>query len=798
MKKVKVISFFLTLILVTFFACSSVGLFYVYTLVKDLKLETFKYNVGTPPSVILDNRQEVLIELNRSNIETVTYDDLSENFINALVSTEDERFFIHDGIDLPRLLSSAFINLKDFSFSQGGSTIAQQLIKNQFLDNEKKFDRKIKEAYLSLQLQRQYSKEEIITAYSNLILFDGITPGVNHASKRFFAKDIKDVTLPEAILLVAQVKSPTVYNPYINPENTKKRMIIIADLMAKNGYISYEVANTIQNVHVDDLLVEKNTKTPSYPYQSYLDIVYKEAYELTGLNPYTTPMIIETFIDRPLQKELDFIQNEMDKNIAFSDSYQQIGGAVIDNQTHGILGVLGGRNYNAQKLFNRAYDMKVQPASTMKPILSYALAFEHLNWSDQHPVYDVPYTYPNSNIEVKNVDGVYMGPIMLETAIGYSRNTTALSTLEEVINKVGQEKVAQYLKDIQMFDLDTSYVPMSYALGGMTHGVSPIQLAGAYSMLANNGLYSKPTTIKSITLIEENNKKITPTFEEKRVLSEKSAFLTSKTLQRVVNNNYWNIGYVKPDNVQVGAKSGTSNFDASIASQLNYPSNANKDIWFAGFTPDISLAVWTGFDKHIKNEPTYFKVNDPRIGTARKIFKKIIEMKAQENLSFNEPSGLIKVPIVKGSYPYLLPDANTPDNYIVEAYFNPNDLPNKIITPPNLPPINSLSNYIINNKLYIEAPSISPDYRETEYGNKLYSYDKIYGDLEFNVILKINGNSYHYKSPTNKIEIDLNIPGTYTMAAFYQYKKINDLNIIDNNTYITSFDYRQNTWWPFS
>ena len=198
--------------------------------------------------------------------------------------------------------------------------------------------------------------------------------------------------------------------------------------------------------------------------------------------------------------------------------------------------------------------MKRQPASTIKPILSYALALEHLNWSDVHVVNDVPYKYPRTEIEVHNVDNRHMGQLFIEEALGYSRNTSALATLEMVVNNIGMHGVAKYLDDIGMLDVSYDLVNYAYGLGGMYEGVSPIQLAAAYSVLASKGIYNEPTTIKKIELLDGSNKVYSPTLASNKVLSEETAYMMSNVLVNVVNKNYWNIGYVKVSNVNVAAK----------------------------------------------------------------------------------------------------------------------------------------------------------------------------------------------------------------------------------------------------
>ena len=327
-------------------------------------------------------------------------------------------------------------------------------------------------------------------------MFDGVTLGVNNASLKFFNKSISHVNLAEAALLAGIVNAPSYFNPIRNPKNAKSRMDTVLNLMFRHGYIDENELNVSKKVQISDLLKNTFKDETNYPYQAYFDIVYQEVKELTGLSPYTTPLNIETYLDVNIQKEIDKIQKG--ELIQFNDDNQQFAMALIDNKTGALIASMGGRNYNGQLLFNRASDMKNQPASTIKPLLSYALGIEYLGYNSKQVLIDKEYYYPNGS-SVNNVDHKYMGELLIEDAIGYSRNTTALMVLDEIINKVGVNTVTNYLKAINLLDTDAKNFNSSYALGAFYNGVSPLELASAYSMIANKGYYQKGYTIKQIT-----------------------------------------------------------------------------------------------------------------------------------------------------------------------------------------------------------------------------------------------------------------------------------------------------------
>ena len=782
MNKRKVSDILFSLILVSFIITSVSGFLYYNDVVSTFSLPDIKYTQkDDTKSYILDNKKNLVREISIKKNYQVTYDDLPDIFINALLSAEDANFFSHEGFDIKRILAAILKNLSENKM-QGASTLTQQLMKNLVLSNEKNLDRKISEVILSINFEKEYTKEEILTIYANEISFDGTMSGVNYASNRFFNKDINDVTLPEAALLAGLVKSPTKYNPLINKEQANERKNVVLSLMKRHGYINQIQYELAINKHIDELIYKKPKNDISYDYQGYLDVVYDEVQKRFGLDPYTTPMIIETYLNTNLQHTIDTIQKNEDKDIKFIDNLQQIGGVVIENKNTSIVGVIGGRDYQGVKLYNRASDMKQQPASTIKPLLSYALAYEYLNWSSEHVVEDFPITYPNTNININNVDSRFLGEITIEDALGYSRNTTAVDTLNKVANVIGISQIGMYLDSMNLLDYESYDIPYSYALGGFLNGVTPLYLAGAYAMLANYGVYKEPTTIKSITLLE-NNKVVIPGIEEKRVLSEESAFLITNTLKNVVKKNYWSIGTGAPKNVIIGAKTGTSNFPSETLNKLNYPYNANKDIWYAGYSKDYTSVKWTGFDQHIANEKTYFaNKNDKRISISRLIFKKLMSQVAAKNLDFDIPQGITKINIVKGIYPYVLASEIIPPSLNVQAYFKKGYEPSSYYQLPDLPNVETLDIFLVGDKLEVHFPLV-------KYNNKLdkviFSDSLVTGDVLYCVDIETNGENYTIESKKNIITIDYDDYIDLTIKAYYKYEKLPDYISQKYNVVIT-------------
>lgn len=713
-------------------------------------------------SKIYDNNGAFIKNLTKEDYENITYDDLPDVFINALISCEDVRFFMHEGIDIPRLLSAIKNDALSMSLKEGASTLTQQLVKNMMLTNDKSLTRKLKEMYLSKKIEKLYSKKEILEFYCNYICFDGINHGISSACHKFFNKPINDVTLPEAALLAGICNAPTAYSPINNKEAAFKRKNIVLSLMKKHGYINENEYQQAKKITIDEMLVLNNKQNnQSYDYQAYIDIACKQIYLQTSYDPYITPMEIHTYMDESIQKLIDSIQKNENENIIFNNPYQQFASCIINNQNNSVIGVFGGRNYNGQKILNRAYDVKIQPASTIKVLLDYALAFEHLSYNNYEIINDNEINYPYSNKVIKNVDNTYMGELTIDKAIGYSRNTSAIETLNKVINKIGTSNVINYLKSINL--MDDGKFSYSYGLGGYSYGVSVFNLASAYSMLANYGTYKEPLLVKSIKLLDGSNKVINFENEGKKVLSDESAYLLIDVLKQVMNNNYWSIRDCKPNNINVYAKTGTTSFDESIINKNNYPKNASKDKWLASFNKDYTIVSWSGFDKYLKDEKTYFTSNNTDANILKEFTKLMYSSLKSSNTDFTMPEGLVSKKVVLGSN--LLATPQVASNYIVDALYKKDNAPTSYFIEPLIEKYVDFDYFILNNELNIIFNS------KEENINKIYDINKIMGGL--NIIVDIYENNNLINSLIlNEKEKIITIPlknSYYSFKIYYKY-----------------------------
>lgn len=673
-------------------------------------------NITSPlSSIIVDENDNVIEIVNEKEDDQIQYEELPRHLINALVATEDNNFYVHKGVDIKAIIRSLVNNILTSS-RQGGSTLTQQLVKNLMLNNEISFKRKIQEAYLAYQLEKNYTKEEIIELYFNRIYFDATRPGIKYAAKRFFNKEVSSLNLIECALLIGLVKSPSLYSPFNYVEKANERKNVVLKLMYDKQYISLKEYEFASNTHIQKLLIEKGStfKEKNYNYQAYLDIVYQEVKRLTSYSIFQEPLKVEIYLDTTLQTYLDDISKE--KVIDFDDNNLEIASVVIDNKTHALKGVIGGRNYNGMLLYNHAYDMLRGPASTIKPLLSYALGMEYLELHEYSILKDEPYVYKNSNQEVHNADKKYLGNITLTEALGYSKNTTSLYLLEDVINKIGVKKVISYLKDINM--MDEGEFSYSYGLGGMTYGINLLSLGGAYSMLANEGDYHEVSLIKRITSIKDNKVIYEHQNIAKQVLSKDTAFLITSTLKNIRKSNFLNIDYAFPNDIECVGKTGTGAYDKTLISNYNYPINADKDVFFAGYSPTYTICSWAGFDIPKINEKTYFTYNDKRRKIPKILFKNIITYLTSKKETFANSSSLLEVNVVVTEYGIFHINSFVPTKYIKKVHVKEDNFDDLPLLEFN--EINDVKTLEMQDEIFISLPEIINDVYEEFYQEKGY------------------------------------------------------------------------------
>lgn len=632
-------------------------------------------------SIIYDSQGNVITELGLYLRENVTYDQLPQSLIDAFVSIEDSRFFEHNGFDIPRFFKAFLSNIKTRSFGQGGSTFTMQLVKNTYfqIDNDgkstiaiKSIDRKVQEIYLAYHLEKISNKEEILMLYLNKVNFGANIRGIEKAAQYYFNKSVKELTLSESAMLAGIVNLPNVYNPYNRLDEATKRRNKVLDLMKYHGYIDDKQCELAKSIKVEDLLSNNSTslKIANDAYQSYIDAVIEEVKTKTGMNPYDTPMKIYTHLDLPTQELIHQIQNNAVEEAEFTNDLMQVATVVLNNQTGEIVALGGGRYQEGERLFNRATQSFIQPGSSVKPILSYALAFEHLGYATSHVVTDKPIHYRGTNKIIKNFSGRYEGDLTLKDAIGKSLNTPAILTLQDVIGEIGKEEVVKYLNNLGFSKVTTDLFDISYAIGGSSFLVSPLELANAHATMINLGTYNEPHTIKYIKL--SNGDILTPEYTSRQVISPAAAYLTDITTEYAVSGPFRNYMQLLKRDYPIYGKTGTTDW-AKDGEPYNIPIGQAKDTWMTASSSQYTATVWLGFDRGIKDQQTYLLLSDLNYNLKGRIIKllldKIHEGKEKPK-AVERPEGLSTINHIQGTFPYAHGDVGTQVSGLVKDEFN--------------------------------------------------------------------------------------------------------------------------------
>ena len=496
-----------------------------------------------------------------------------QNLQNAFIAAEDNRFYEHIGIDPIGIFRAIFANLTNRGIAQGGSTITQQLAKNAFLSQEQTLKRKIQEAMLALEIEHKYSKKEILEMYMNQIYFGQGAYGIQTAAKTYFNKDVNELTLTQCAMLAGLPKSPNYYSPFNNLNEAKKRKNVVLDQMVKYGYVSAAEAEDAKN---QDLGLSKSHQSKEADeYASFIDYVSQQVAKKYGDDAlYKEGLKIYTTMDVDKQHAAVRAMRNLPNNYTDENGLTQPQAAIvsIDPKTGHILAMVGGRG---QDSFNRASMAVRQPGSAFKPFV-YLTALQH-DMTPDTTMDDQPVTY--GSWSPKNAGGSYSGTMALSDALAHSVNTIAV----QLADKVGTKNIIANAKKMGITTLDAKDDNLAMALGGLTKGVTPLEMASAYGTFANKGVHVKPTAIVKILDRNGNVLEDASTLEKEetktRVMSEREAYEMTTMLEGVIDHG---TGTAAAIGRPAAGKTGTT--------------DDNKDAWFVGYTPDIVTAVWIGDD----------------------------------------------------------------------------------------------------------------------------------------------------------------------------------------------------------
>ena len=531
--------------------------------------------------------------------------------------------------------------------------------------------RKFEDIYLAVfKLEKEYSKEEIIEFYVNNHFLGGNTYGVQEASITYFGKPVTDLNLSEAAILAGMFKSPNAFKPTTNPENAAARRKTVLRLMRRHGYITAEEEEIANNIPIETLTANASYASEN-PYQGYIDYVVDELKDRFGVNPYTTPLLVYTNLDRERQNGVNAVLNG--ETYAWKDDLVQSGVAVLDSETGKVWAIGNGRNIRSRSngtvdQFNFATDIRRQPGSTAKPLFDYGPGIEYNNWSTYQLFDDAPYSYSNGR-SIKNWDGGYFGTITLRTALSQSRNIPALKAFQQVDNAKIREFVTNLGIEPEIcakgysYDLGTKKcinednpgdvhepynIHEAHAIGAFT-GVSPLQMAAAYAAFSNGGYYNEPHAVNKI-IYRQSKEEVEYKTVRRQVMSDATAFMISSVLQNV------SLSGGTPYNV--ACKTGTTNYDDKTMDEYDMPWDAVRDSWVVGYSTKTVIGMWYGYDSltYDQIQEGYILHNIPATIAKDLLFNAYVASGAMESnrSAFVQPSSVVPVSVAKGSNPAKL------------------------------------------------------------------------------------------------------------------------------------------------
>ena len=621
---------------------------------------------GATETKILDKDGELIYSLGGEKRDIITSEQVPQLLKDAITSIEDKRFYSHMGIDPIRIAGSFLRNAKAGQITQGGSTITQQLVKLAVFSTKKEdqtYKRKIQEIMLALQLERNYSKEQILTYYLNKVYMANNVYGFGTASHYYFNKELSELSLPQVALLAGMPQAPNSYDPYANADQAKERRDLVLYSMKENGKISKEQYDQAVATPVTDGLIAHdnnvNSDDKALVYDSFVTMVLKEVQEKTGLDPYNDGLTIETTIDSKAQQRLYDIVNTNDYIQYVNDKIQNAV-VMLDTKTGAVRAVNGGRKQTTLLGYNRATDNKRSTGSSIKPVIDYGPAIEYLNYSTGQTIMDQKTTYSNG-VELNNWDFSHKGAMTLRTALVYSRNTTALQTFKAV----GEKDIKSFLNnlDIQIKNDGQDYLVESNSIGA---DISPIKMAAAYAAFGNYGTYSKPYTVTKVTTRDGQVTEFKP--EQKQAMKDSTAYMITDVLKDSFKYGFATQAAIP--GLPTAAKTGSSNYTVEQKRAMGASDYEDiiPDSWFIGYSTDYTISAWTGYDNPYEKGGG---VDTTEQEYSRLIYYYLMKYMAESSSGDDwvQPDSVVKQQIEIGSNPLSLPGPRTPANMIATELF---------------------------------------------------------------------------------------------------------------------------------
>lgn len=618
-------------------------------------------------SIVYDREGNKISELHGGeNRIPVDLDDVPEEVQKAFLAAEDHRFTQHFGVDAYAVGRAFLANIRQGWGAEGASTITMQLARNALLETrEKAVQRKIQEAVLALKLERSYTKEEILEYYLNQVYFGGQNFGIQTAADYYFDKDVNELEVEEAALLAGIIQRPAAYNPFKNPELAENRRNQVLQRMGNYDYIDEETVSSATEKPLGLTEVE-DRKMDEYDY--FVDHIIDEAGEMLeqeGIESgeiFKSGFRIHTTMDEKLQGNLEEIYaNEDFFPSGPGEKPVQSAAVFLDPETGEILGLMGGREHSVRRGLNRAVDMKRPPSSTIKPIGVYGPALEE-GYTPASVIDDVPTLFSDTPRPYvpSNYDNRWRGLVSMRTALRDSINIPAVRMLDEI----GVDKGHSFLQEMNL-PIGADELNLSLAVGSMDHGFSPLNLASAYGVFANEGILMEPHAVRKIT-DSEGNVVVEKNVQGKIIMQEENAYLMTSMLQTVVRSG---TGTNANPGRPAAGKTGTSQLPPTPEF---HGIIGTSDAWFVGYTPEVVGSVWMGYDRTTPEQylPSVYGGNQPA-GIWRTVVQRYLQDKPITG--FDSPGNIVRAVVDEKSG--KAPSELTPEDYISEEIFAQGNIP---------------------------------------------------------------------------------------------------------------------------
>lgn len=727
-KKKKMILNILIICVIAF--ASLMAVFFAYIIVKAPKFDPNNLKF-TQMSELYDTEGNIITKMGNENRTEISYDDLPEVLIDAIIATEDSKFFQHNGFDLARFMKASMYQLVGKN-GGGASTLTMQIAKNNYTSTESKgfegITRKFTDIYLSIfKIERKYTKKEILEFYVNDSYLGNGAYGVEQASLNYFGKSVSELNLAEASFIAGLFQSPTYYNPYNYPERAEGRRKTVLYLMQRHGYITEEEKEIAENSPITSYIRKTEASGTYSEYQGYIDTVVEELENEYDLNPYTTPLKIYTAMNRSKQ---DFVNKVMNGEAwKWENENAQAGVVMTDSASGEVLAVGAGRNKNSERSYNYATMTNRQIGSTAKPIFDYGPAVEYLGWGTVNYIDDTPTTYSDGT-KISNSDGGYKGRLPLYQALGLSRNVTALKTFQQVSKEAGNDKILKFASSLGITpEVDKNgKIHEAHSIGSFTGSTkkgesrnSPMTMAGAYQAFSNGGYYIKPHTIKKF-VYKDTDEVVETKSAKTRVMNDSTAYIINYSLNWSATE-----GLAKSaagiSGVQAAAKTGTSNFDEATRKRYHLSSKAVNDLWVCGYTPKQTITFWYGYDSITKGHSTTSSWS-----TRDKFYRNLAEnLFDKDGSSFARPSSIEEVSVVRNSIPLKKALYGG-----VVGYFRKGTGPDETGTEQaeQLPSVSGVTSSISGNTVHLKWNGISAEDMVN------LNFDDSYGTLGYDIYVK--------------------------------------------------------------